>query len=80
MDTERIVIESTTACLLVGSFCQLIRFFYRSTQINYIVYLSLRLISCALIITAIYYLRRNRTTGELALLTFSSLIGLWIEN
>lgn len=80
MDANRVSIEAIAACLLVGTFCQLIRLFYRTAQLNYLAYLFIRLVTCAVIIAAIFYLKRGRDIGEFTLVIFAALIGLWIEN
>jgi hypothetical protein len=80
MDVNRSVIESVLACFVVASGCQLARFFYQSNQLNYLVFLILRLMIAALVITSAYYLKRGNDTGEVAQIVLAGMIGLWIEN
>lgn len=80
MDVNRLVIESVTTCFLVGVFCQLARFLYRTSQINFLVYLLTKLLICTLVICAVYYLKKGKDIGELGLLIFGALLGLWTES
>lgn len=80
METSRITAECMLCSLLTGIFSQLIKVFYRTSQINYLAFMFLRILTCALIIGAVFYLKRNREIGELMFLIFAVLVGLWTEN
>jgi len=80
MDVNRVGIESIAACFLVGAFSQLARAFYHSSQVNFVAYYLLKIITCAVIIAAIYYLKRGRDIGEFSFVIFGALIGLWMQN
>jgi hypothetical protein len=80
MDVNRVAIESIAACFLVGAFSQLARAFYHTSQVNFLAYYFLRLLACAVIVAAIYYLKTGRDIGEFTLVIFAALIGLWMQN
>ena len=80
MDVNRSVVESVLACFVVALGCQLTRFFYTTHQLSYLAFLFIRLAICGIVVSSVYYLKRQSDVGELSSVVVGSLIGIWIEN
>ena len=80
MDVNRIAIEALLAGFLVAVAAQVARFSYQSYQINYVVYLALKLAVLAVALAAVCYLKKNSDFGETALLSSLVFVAIWIGN
>lgn len=80
IDVNRIATESLFTFFLM-SFCgQVCRFLYGSQQINYALYLAVKLFILALAVLAIYRIKKNSDFAEIVILSALTFGALWNAN